>query len=312
MEKRFSKVMLVVLFLTVLTLAISLAMPLVRAQSLSVSPDTGKTGSSLTFSASISGFTPSDTVNFIFGSNLFLGSCTVASDGTGSINFNMPSTVNPGSYIITANGLQGESANTQFIVTGTPVSVIQTTPTPVVGPTVAPTAAPTAIPPTYVPPVSTSSSGFWSPLVIGVIAVVIALVGVMAAVFVMRGGRQKPAPYRAESGLEPRPAAPPTYGQQPPYSPQGMNQPPAYGQPSPYSSSRYQPSGSSGYGSRSPYSSSRYQPSGSSAYGSRPPYSSQGMNQPSAYSQRTILCPNCRRAVREDLSVCPFCGKRLR
>jgi hypothetical protein len=83
-----------------------------------------------------------------------------------------------------------------------------------------------------------------------------------------------------------------------------MNQPSSYGRPSSYSSSR-----PSSYSSRPPYSSSRMS---QSSYGRPSSYSSSRMNQPSTYGARTILCPNCGRAVRDDLSVCPFCQHRLK
>ena len=139
MEKRFSKVILAVLFLSVLALVL-VNVPFARAQALSVSPGSGQVGQGLTITASMSGFTPSETVNLVWGGNLFLGQIVIATGGTGSINFNIPSTALPGTFTITAEGSGSDYATASFTVLPPPQSRIQTTPTPAATATLLPLA----------------------------------------------------------------------------------------------------------------------------------------------------------------------------
>jgi hypothetical protein len=299
MEKRFSKIMLSILFLSLLTLIIVM-MPFAKATGdLSVSPTQGPVGEGLTVTATVSGFVQSDSIDFIFGPNLYLGSVVVSADGSGSVNFGIPQ-VNPGTYTITATGsAEGDTATAQFTVS--PPTTSQTQPTAKPSATASPTGTtsqtttfgPTRVPVTFVNVAPAGGGGFWSPITIAVTAVVVAFAIFMTAVYVMRSGKPKPLPYKEGSALEPRPLgpAPPTYNQQPPYSSPGMGQ-------------------SSPYGQRPSYSSSRM--GQSSPYGQRPSYSSSRMGQQSTYGQRMITCPNCKRAVRDDQNVCPYCSKRLK
>jgi hypothetical protein len=78
------------------------------------------------------------------------------------------------------------------------------------------------------------------------------------------------------------------YGQQPSRYPATTR----YGQPQSYSQQLSRPPITSRYGQ-------------SSSYG----------RQPSAYGQRatfTKICPQCKRVVRDDYNLCPYCDKRLR
>ena len=167
--------------------------------------------------------------------------------------------VSPGTYNVTATG-SGGVATTTFTITEAPTSA----------PTETPIGTPVGLSPTNSP--VTVSAGFWSPLTIAIISVVIALAVFMTAVYLKRG-RQKPLSYREDSRYEPRPSAP----QKTPYAASRTNQP--------ATNSPHQP----------------YQPS-------KINQSATNIPQPAF----TIVCKHCKRTVRDDLNVCPYCSKRLK
>jgi hypothetical protein len=252
-EKRFSKATVMLLFLSVLMLAI-IIMPVTKAQGLSITivPSQGPAGEMV--SAYIHGFPGDSSVSITFGTTSWGSPMT---DYGGNIDdlVTVPS-VSPGTYTVTATG-PGGVAKTTFTVTGS-----SSTPTP--------TSAPIELSPTNTP--VTVSAGFWSPLTIAVTSVVVAFAVFMTLMYVKRG-RQKPLSYSEDSRNEPRPSTPAKTS----YAPSRTNQ---------------------------PATKSSYQP-----------YSSAKINQPATTSQQqsyTRVCRHCKRSVRDDQNICPYCSKRLR
>jgi len=148
MKKRFSKVMLAVLFLSALTL-VAMVTPLAKAQSVSLSASSGAVGSSVT--VTVSGFGAGDTLIVdLAGSNFpsyELGVIHTDSTGSGTGTFTIPASQNPeygvtynvtpGDYTITASGTTyTSSGSASFTVTAS----TSATPTP------APSASPTSTP----------------------------------------------------------------------------------------------------------------------------------------------------------------------
>ena len=154
MKKRFSKVMLVVLFLSVLTLVVMVT-PLVKAQGVSLSPTSGPVGSSVT--VTVSGFTAGDTVIVdLAGSNFpsyELGVIQIGSAGSGTKTFTIPSyqnpeygvtyNVNPGVYTITASGTTYTSSGSASFTVTTSTSA---TATPTSAPSASASPRPTSTP----------------------------------------------------------------------------------------------------------------------------------------------------------------------
>ncbi len=178
------------------------------------------------------------------------------------------------------------------------------TPTPSPAPTQAtpasPSPSPTLFPwnfstnaPTLRP---TAAGGFWSPLTIGIVVVALVAFAVPATFFYLRRGKGKmlldeeqPINRQELPGTTNRTAVSSRYTQssyqtqQPPKS----TGPTRYGQPTSYS---YRPQYSS-----SPVTSRSTQ---TSSY-----------NRPAPY---TKICPHCKRSVRNDQNICPYCDKRLK
>jgi hypothetical protein len=257
MEKKFSKATLMLLFLSILTLAIIIT-PVAKAENLSVTLNPSEGPAETTVMVMISGFQAPDPISITFDKTNVGTIPTYYSYPNASMVFTVPP-VSLDTYTVTAtDSLGGGVATATFLVTQAP----PTTPTP----TGIPTGTSTGLSPTE-SPVTVSSSGFWSPLAIAITAVVIAFAVFMTAVYVMRG-RQKPLSYEEASLYEPKPSTP----SKTPNAPSKINQP-------------YQP----------------YQPS--------------KINQPATNIQQrpfTRVCSHCKRTVRDDLNICPYCSKRLK
>jgi hypothetical protein len=141
-----------------------------------------------------------------------------------------------------------------------------------------------------------------SPLIIGLIATVVAVVIIVPLTFMLRNRSPKrerllerePMSYRSDSYTQPssnRSTPPPTS----PYNP---------------TTSRYSSSTT-----RYNQSSTRYnQTPAHSRYSARPPvtdgYTSSANNVQQTTSGR--ICPHCKRNVTGDYSVCPYCYKRMK
>ena len=277
MEKKFSKATLMLLFLSILTLA-AIITPVTKAENLSVTLNPSEGPAGTTVMVMISGFQAPDPVSITFGKTNVGTIPTYYSYPSASMVFTVPP-VSPGTYTVTAaDNLGGGVATATFIVTQAP----PTTPTPTGMPTGTSastgTGTSTGLTPTE-SPVTVNSSGFWSPLAIAITAVVIAFAVFMTAVYVMRG-RQKPLSYEEASRYEPRPSTPSTPSMKP-NAPSKINQP--------YRS----------------YQSSKI----------NQPYQPSKINQPAPNIQQppyTRVCRHCKRTVRDDLNICPYCSKRLK
>jgi len=324
MKIRFTKTTFVILFLSVLMLAaVAVVMPVAKAQDqqyIQLAPTSGPAGTAVSYS--LQGFDAGYPVSITFGpTNTNEGSVTPKAqydpsgnpEGTSAgASFTIPK-VTTGSYIVTATGENGEAATATFTVIPPPTPVATTAPsaTPItifVTPTVGLTS--TTSP-------KTVSAGFLSPLTIGIILVVVALAIFVTAIYVRRG-RPKSSSYQEASRYEPRPSTPSQ-----PNAPSSINQPyqsSKVSQSYPYQP--YQPSSIN-----QPYQSSKvsksypYQPYQSSKvsqpYQSYPyqPYQSSKINQQATSIQQprgTTVCRNCKRTVRDDLNICPYCSKRIK
>ena len=185
-----------------------------------------------------------------------------------------------------------------------------TTPTPAPTPTqsalASPSPSPTEFPwnfstngPTKLPTVE--GGGFWSPLAIGLVVVALVAFAVPAAFFYVRRGKGKML-FDEEKPLNTQEL------------PAASNRPPASSR---YSQSSYQ----SSYQSKMPA-----KPTETSRYGQPPSYgyrqqqsspsvAKSSSTQSSSYSRPAPyakICPHCKRSVRNDQNICPYCDKRLK
>ena len=267
--KRFSKATLMLLFLSVLMLAV-IVMPVTKAQSASITiiPSQGPAGEMV--SVYIHNFPQDSPVSITFGTTSW-GSPTTDYGGNIDDLVTVPS-VSPGTYTVTATGTGGV-AKTTFTVTGS---------------TPAPTTAPLQLSPTSTP--ITVNAGFWSPLTIAITAVVVAFAVFMTA-FYLRRDKQKPLSHREDSRYEPRPSTP----AKTPYTASSTTASPTS---RPVTNSSYQPS------TNRPATKSLYQP-----------YQTSKVNQSATkvpQPAHTIVCKHCKRTVRDDLNICPYCSKKLK
>jgi hypothetical protein len=301
MEKSFSKVALALLFLSIFTLVVVMV-PVAKAQSASITltPSEGPPGTQVL--VAISNFQNPDTVT------IKLGTITV---GTLTTSYGYPVTsmgytipvITPGKYTVTAAGSEGDSATATFTVTQG-----FATATPGQSQPGTSTTAPSGASPTYIAVTPyggvPSKSGFWSPLAIGIVAFVVAVACFTTVVFVRRG-RQGPVSVENDSSYKPRPSAENTQ----PFKPKStVQETSSYG----YRSSTQQ---TSPYGYRSsaqqtsPYS---YRPSvPPTRYTTPPQFNQTATNRPQPPAH-TKICKHCKREVREDLNVCPYCLKKLK
>ena len=173
------------------------------------------------------------------------------------------------------------------------------TPSPSPKPPAAPSPSPTEIPwnfPSYNPTKSpTVEGGFWSPLTIGIVIVALVAFAVPATFLFMRRGKGKMLldEERPINTLE---------------FPATSNRSAV--------ASRYQSSYQSQQPTR-PTETTRYGQSPSYSYRQQPssPSVTTRSTQPSSYSRPppyTKICPHCKRDVRNDQNICPYCDKRLR
>lgn len=212
--------------------------------------------------------------------------------------FNIPAGTPDGTFNVVVTDSDGNSVSAPFIVgasTATPLPATSGPSSPIYTPNNG--VNPTYTPFTY-PTIQPQNSGI-SPLIIGLIVVVVA-VAVIVPVFFMF--------FRNSSPKRDRLDREPTYRPEP-YAPVERPAPPS----SPYNSptSRYS-TPTSRYSSPS---SSRYtQNTAYSRYSARPTYANNYSAPASSVQQSTSgkVCPNCKRTVKGDYSVCPYCYKKMR
>ncbi len=320
LEEGLARVTLALLVLSILTSAVAIT-SIAHAQdhALTISPAQGPAGTIVSIMGL--GFSGDTRATITFGETN-MGTAYVSSMfGRFTTGFVIPS-VPPGIYTVTATDDTGGSDTVTFTVTSkatptpapTPTATqAQPTPTSSVGPTSSPGTSssekPTPTEETWLYPTHRSSpspaaeaGGFWSPpLVIGLV-VVAAVAFLVPTTFLLRrrGNREmllneKAPPYRPESSAQARePAAasrynqPSYYGQQPSRYPDSTR----YSQPPSYSQQLSRPPVTPRSGQPSSYN---RQPSG---YGHQAPF--------------TKICPQCKRVVRDDYNLCPYCDKRLK
>jgi hypothetical protein len=282
------------------------------ASGIGLNPDAGQPGTPVL----LSGMGFSGEINIYFGTSTTPVATTTASytNGPISVTFAVPS-VSSGKYTVTARDSIGDSATYSFTVGS------QASPTPTSrsssSSSTSSSSSPSPITPYYTYPTLTpltQSAGFWSTPTIAGVIVIVALAAIVSFILLQRNRgrremlleRERPS-YGSELPTQTsRPIEPPPYGQSP-YSQSPYSRSP-YSQ-SPYGQSRYsQPP--SQRGQLSPYA-QRY-----SRYGqpSAQPYAANRSTQPSSYGQLTSgkTCPHCKRTVRADYNICPYCNKRLR
>jgi hypothetical protein len=310
MEKSFSKVALAILFLSIFALA-AMTTPAARAQTISVnlSPSSGPPGTLVI--VYVSNYPAQDTTfSLTFGSTTEQSIYGAYEANSASGPLYVP-TVQTGKYTVTVTDQNGVSGTATFTVTQTPEIVVTPGPTGTsTGTSGTGTSSTAPSGPTYYPVTPyggvPTKSGFWSPLAIGIVAFVVAVACFTTVVFVRRG-RQGPARLEDDSSYKPG-------------SPAGSTQPTSYKptaqETSPYG---YKPSAqpTSPYSYRSRYSAQETSPYSSrystpqTRYNATPQYNQTATSrlQPPAH---TKVCKHCKRDVREDLNVCPYCFKKLK
>jgi hypothetical protein len=231
-------------------------------------------------------------------------SATADNSGNLNVKAEIPGDASLGASSISAqdNAVPPYTATGLFTVTsGAASSSSTTTTTP--APTQQPSAAPTPTPwvtyqPTLAP--TASGSGIGSSLLIGIIAVVVVACAIPAALLYRGRGKRKTLLDEER----------PRYGPEPAPAPSRPEVGPAFNQaPSP--SYRQESSSSSVY-ARFNQPSSGARSSSYSRYGQSS--TSSPRSTPSSYRGSSVYsktCPNCRRSVRSDQTMCPFCGKRI-
>ncbi|MGA2682916.1 MAG: hypothetical protein ABSF44_14080 [Candidatus Bathyarchaeia archaeon] len=338
MEKSFTglnhkpvRLMTVVLFVGILAL-VSLAAPVVKAQGnpkITLNPTADPPGSTVTVTGT--GFGPGQPVSMVIQNQLF--GYVNATDTKG--DFTLSITVGDwsgGLSTVTATDGLGNHAGASFTVMGGSTS--SASPTPNSGSSSSGGSSSGGSSSggsggsgsgngfVTFPPTTTSSGGFWSPTVIGVIVAVLIAFAISGVLLYSRSSKQRMMLERErERDRERTP-----YGPEPsqaPYGPGG--QPQGYGhgpQPSTYNPAPSSPAGSSRYTpysyrqqSTSSYQSRYNQPSSyrTSSYASRYSQPSSYRQPQSSYSRPPMhskTCSNCKRTVREDQNICPYCNKR--
>jgi hypothetical protein len=283
-EKSFIKVTLALLFLSVFTLVVIMA-PVVKAQSASLTftPSEGPPGAQVI--VTIKNFQNPDTVTVKL-DTINVGTFTTSYGYTvESMLYTIP-VIAPGTYTVTATGSAGDSATATFTVTQASATV-----------------SPTYIAVTPYGGIP-SKTGFWSPLAIGIVAFVVAVACFATVVFVRRG-RQGPVSVEDNSNYKPSVSVENTQ----PYKPKSTVQ-----ETSPYGyRSSTQQTAPYSYRSSvqraSPYS---YRSSVPPTRSTAPPQFNQTVTNRPQPPAHTKICKHCKREVRDDLNVCPYCMKKLK
>ena len=307
-RKSFSKVAVAFLFLSIFALVVMTA-PFAKAQGITVtlSPSSGPPGTMVI--VYVSNY-PSQDTTF----TLKFGSTTEQSiyGGYGASSASGPlyvPVVATGQYTVTVTDPNGVSGTATFTVTQAPEIVVTPAPTGTsTGTSGTGTSSTAPSIPTYYPVVpysgAPSKSGFWSPLAIVIVALVVAVACFTTVVFVRRG-RQGPLLAEDDSTYKPSPSAENAQ----PFKPKsGVQETSPYG----YRSSTQQ---TSPYGYRSsvqqtsPYG---YRSSVSPTRSTAPPQYVQTAANRAQPPAHTKVCKHCKREVREDANVCPYCFKKLR
>lgn len=290
---------LVLLAVTVLT---SLTLKTVSAQAtVTLYPTQGPVGKQVIVNGQ--GFADYQSVTITFNGKV-VQQTQVSGMYGGIVNglFKVPAGTADGTYNVVVTDSAGNSVSAPFTVgasLATPAPTYSSTNSPL--PTYNNGLTPTYTPFIY-PTIEPQSSGL-DPLIIGLIVVVVAVV-VIVPVFFMFFRNRSP---KRDRLLDREP----TYRPEP-YAPVERPAP----SPSPYSqpTSRYSSPTSRYSQPRTSYS--RYsQSTAYSRYSARPTAAADRYSAPSSSVQQTSsgrTCPHCKRTVKGDYSVCPYCYKKLR
>lgn len=302
-KQALAKTRLALLVLCVLALSAMTLM--VKAQvngtwaAIQLNPTEGQPGSEVSLTGT--GFTGD--VLIYFGTSaspsLALVQTASASNGAITVFFQVPPE-SSGSYIVTAQDLVGDSAQSPFIVLPGP------SPTPISSPYSSSSStsgsSSSSTPPgsSYTYPIIThqpQSAGFWSTPTIAAVIVIVALAVVVSAFLLQRTRSKREMLLRKEQL---------SYQSQSPTQTSRPNETPRYGQPA-HSQSQYAKP-SSQYSSLNPYPQQYSQKTTGFV-------ATKSVNPPSSYGQQLApskMCPHCKRMVKADYSICPYCDKRLR
>ena len=301
LKKVLVTAILVLLAVSILT---SLTSKTVFAQAtVALLPSQGPVGTKVSVSGS--GFGDYAIVTISFNGKTVQTTQSTGMAGQGIVygQFTIPAGTTDGSYDVTVTDSSGNSVTAKFTVgasaaTPTPAGSSSTSPVPTSS------SSTNGGNPTYTPfiyPTLQPQNSGLSPLIIGLIVVVVA-VGIIVPVSFMFFRNRSP---KRDQLLDREP----TYRPEP-YAPVERPAP----TPSPYSqpTSRYS-TPTSRYSSPS---TSRYtQSTAYSRYSARPTvvtdrYSSSSSSVQQSTSERT--CPHCKRTVKGDYSICPYCYKKMR
>ena len=222
--------------------------------------------------------------------------------------FTVPAGTADGTYNVVVTDSDGNSATAPFIVGASVATPAPSSPSNSPFPT-SPSGSNNGVTPTYTPfiypTIQPQNSGL-DPLIIGLIVVVVAVAVIVPMFFMFFRNRsprrdllleREPLPYRSDPYAPAGQPTPPSS----PYSRQPFSQPPSrYSTPT----SRYSSPSTSRYTQNTAYSRYSARPTATDRY-SAPSSSVQQSN-----SEK--VCPNCKRTVKGDYSVCPYCYKRMR
>lgn len=214
--KRLSNATLSILFMSIIILTATI-IPIVTAQSLSVTLNPSQGSPGTTVLAVIAGFKAPTTLSVTFGAAM-IRTITASMYSTLSMDFPVPE-VSLGSYTVTVTSSTGGVATATFTVT----QAASPTPEPEETPNETPEETPILGGPTVSP--LTEGTGFWSPLAVALIAAAIASASLVTFIYVRRGKQEPPltqdnTPYKPRSqAQEPSSYKPGSSVQQPtPYS----------------------------------------------------------------------------------------------
>jgi hypothetical protein len=252
----------------------------------------GTVGSTVTVTGS--GFGVGNSVSINFGT---IHVTTTNTDSFGGINaaFTVP-LVATGTYIITATG-GGTSATQSFTVNQAGSQILST------GLNGIPITTPTA-----------ANAEFWStPTIILIVLVVAAAIVVSLALFRRRQNKQETlfeeeerSQYKPAAPVPPkRPAVTPAYKHGSIAS--RYDQFASYGKPASYAQ---QPSKNQSVASRYTQATTYSSIQRKTTAAATAPYNSSARY--NLQPAKTTICRHCKRSVREDYSVCPFCRKRIK
>jgi hypothetical protein len=304
LEKGLAKGSLILFVLCIIVLAASNA-PVAQAQSqyISINPLLGPVGSSVVVSGG--GFSSHSQIVIKFGSTE-VARTWVSYGWFGGIysSFNVPS-MPSGTYTVTASNEEGNYASTKFTITSgsapqTPSPSSPSSPSPSQKPNKTTTPQSTGSYP-YLKPTQSpiaAHAGFWSPLTIALVVVACAMAFIIPVTFIYRRRGNKEISFDEELPINspklPIQSKKPTEGT-------------PYGQPERYSHQF----------SMRPTEAIRYSQPGSyapqpSSRSTVPTKNAKPINTRVQQSYSTKICRHCKRTVREDLNVCPYCNKRLK